>query len=451
MSTAQPHSTARVGRWGAGDHGARWVFRLAVVAFVVVIFVVGRRQWFTQDDWALLISRNALHARQGSAAWLFTAQDGHWLTVPILIFRSLQLTIGLGSYWPFLVPTLAAHVGCVLLVRTLCRRVGVSAWNTTLICSLLLLFGLGWQNLMFAVQISYTMSLLAFFGQLVLADHDGPVDRRDVAGSVLAIVGLMSSGFGPFYVFGVALMLAFRKRWKALFVASVPSALLYGWWFLAWETDNAGTQKATPHEIFAFTRTGVLETLRGLMGLSILAGAALVAILAMCAAKGVSWRNRSMLIVLAAVPVLLYAGIGLERAHGFGAASSAEPRYVYMAAFPLAAVLALALDQVRRYSGWALWVVRLVLLMAVAKNTMWMSSHSKPWSNVVAGERRTLQLVAGSDLAKSADPNRRPLQFSPDVMVSSIDQLVSEHAVTPVTAQTDAEIALVRKVLGLTP
>ncbi len=119
-----------------------------------------------------------------------------------------------------------------------------------------------------------------------------------------------------------------------------------------------------------------------------------------------------------------------------------------MAAFPLAAVLALALDQVRRYSGWALWVVRLVLLMAVAKNTLWMSSHSKPWSNVVAGERRTLQLVAGSDLTKTADPNRRPLQFSPDVMVSSIDQLVGEHAVTPVTAQTDAEIALFASALA---
>ena len=418
---------------------------------MVVIFVVGRRQWFTQDDWALLISRNTQHARHGMAAWLFAAQDGHWLTVPVLIFRSLQLTVGLGSYWPFLLPTLAAHVGCVLLVRTLCRRLGASAWNTTLMCSVLLLFGLGWQNLMFAVQISYTMSLLAFLGQLVLADHDGPVDRRDIAGSLLAIVGLMSSGFGPFYVFGVALMLAFRKRWRALFIAAFPPALLYGWWFLVWESDRAGSQKATPHEVFTFTRTGVLETLHGLLGLSIFAGAGLVAIVGMCAAKGVPWRNRSTLIVLAAVPVMLYAGIGVERAHSFGFASSAQSRYVYMAAFPLAVVLAVAFDHVRRHSGWALWVVRLVLLMAVAKNTLWMSSHSRPWSTMVASERRTLDLIAGSGLTKTADPLRQPLQLSPDVSVSSIDQLVREHAITPVRVLTDGEVALVRKVLGLAP
>ncbi len=44
---------------------------------------------------------------------------------------------------------------------------------------LLLVFGAGWENLMFAVQIVYNISLLAFLGQSLLVDHDGPVDRRD--------------------------------------------------------------------------------------------------------------------------------------------------------------------------------------------------------------------------------------------------------------------------------
>ena len=437
--------------WSAGDDGARWAFRVALFVFVVLVYVVGRRQWFTQDDWAMLIGRTVQHANEGTAAWLFTAQDGHWLTVPVLLFRTLQLTFGLGSYWPFLLPTLAAHLGCVLLVRCLCRRLGVSAWTTTLICALLLLFGSGWQNIMFAIQISYTISLLAFLGQLVLVDHDGPVERRDLAGSALAVVGLISSGFGPVYVFGVALLLVLRRRWRALLVAAVPSGLLYSWWFLAWETDSAGSIKGSPREVFSFTRTGVLETLRGLMGLSVLAGVGLVAIVAMCAARGVSWRHRSALVVLTVVPVMLYAGIGVERAHGFGFASAAEPRYIYMAAMPLAVVLAVALDQVRRYSGWALWVVRLVLLLAITKNVVWMSSHSLPWSRTVAGERHVLELLAGSELTKTADQNRQPLPLSPDVRVSWIPELVREHAVEPLVPQSDTEIALVRKVLGLTP
>ena len=44
---------------------------------------------------------------------MFDAQDGHWLTIPVLIFHVTREIFGLGSYWPFLLPTIAAHVGAV--------------------------------------------------------------------------------------------------------------------------------------------------------------------------------------------------------------------------------------------------------------------------------------------------------------------------------------------------
>ena len=46
------------------------------------------------------------------------------------------------------------------------------------------MFGSGWENIVFAIQIVYNLSLLAFLVQLVLIDHDGPPDRRDASASL---------------------------------------------------------------------------------------------------------------------------------------------------------------------------------------------------------------------------------------------------------------------------
>ena len=125
----------------------------------------------------------------------------------------------------------------MLLVRVLCRRQGVSEWTTTLVCTILLVFGSGWENILFGVQVSYNLTLLGFLAQLVLTDHDGPVDWRDAVGLLCAFVGLMSSGFGPFFIVGIAVFLLLRRRWLAAAIAAVPQLIAYGWWWWAWARD----------------------------------------------------------------------------------------------------------------------------------------------------------------------------------------------------------------------
>ena len=105
---------------------------------------------------------------------------------------------------------------------------------------LLLVFGAGWENLVFAVQIVYNFSLLAFLGQMLLVDHDGPLDRRDGFGVLVSLIGVSSSGFGPFFGFGVGLLLVLRRRWLAAVVAVVPQALAWIWWWSTWGADPAG-------------------------------------------------------------------------------------------------------------------------------------------------------------------------------------------------------------------
>ena len=105
--------------WASSDDGARWAFRVVVAFSVVVLFLVGRNQWFIRDDWAFIFTRERIHQNTGLADMLFIAQDGHWMTIPIVIYRIIHAIFGTGSYWPYLLPTMACHLGIVVLVRKL--------------------------------------------------------------------------------------------------------------------------------------------------------------------------------------------------------------------------------------------------------------------------------------------------------------------------------------------
>ena len=163
--------------WLATDRAARRVFLVAIAGAIVAWYVAGRRQWFIRDDWAFLITRNYMRDVAGWQRWLFEPTAGHWMTVPLLIYRGLRNLFGLDSYWPFLAVNLALHLGIVLAVRQLVRRAGAAEWTNTLVCTALLVFGAGWENIVFAIQITCNLSLLAFLVQMLLVDHEGDVDR----------------------------------------------------------------------------------------------------------------------------------------------------------------------------------------------------------------------------------------------------------------------------------
>ena len=90
---------------------ARWAFRAVLAASLIVFYLVGRNQWFIRDDWAFIFTREKVHQASGLDDMLFMAQDGHWMTIPILICRGIHAIFGIGSYWPYLLPTMACHLG----------------------------------------------------------------------------------------------------------------------------------------------------------------------------------------------------------------------------------------------------------------------------------------------------------------------------------------------------
>ena len=435
--------------YAATDDGAKWAFRVAMVIGSLTIFMAGRHQWFLRDDWALVISRNVVRDTLGWKQWLFSSQDGHWLTIPVLAFRAIQNAFGLGSYLPFLALDVVPHIAVVLLVRVICRRCGVTPWTTTLMCALLLVFGAGWDNIIFAIQISYNLSLATFLAQIVLVDHQGKVDRRDFLGAGLSVVGLMSSGFGPIFIVGMASFLILRRRWWALVVAVVPQGLLYCWWYLAWQSKSTtavpvGSKSLVPQ----FVAHGLGTAVHSMISFPGFGGVTLLGLIAIALWAGSGWRTQSILLTLGSTAVVMLVGIGFARV-GFGVATAAASRYQYMTAMLLAPLLALLVDQMFRLAVHARWAGRFVLCASILVNGGLLLSSGDDLAKLSHSQKVTFELVAGSGLIDQALPGRIPDSLSPDVTVQWMPWLVDQHAIRPRVPANQAEIDRVRLALGL--
>lgn len=424
-------SSERAWRFARSDDGARWAFYAAIAGSILVLYVAGRHQWFIRDDWALILTRRHVLHDTGVANWLFFPQDGHWLTVPTLAYRALTGLFGLGSYWPYLLTAMVPHVATVVVVRALCLRHGASPWTTTVLCTVLLVLGSGWENVLFAIQISYNLSLLGFLVQLLLTDHDGPVDWRDFLGLAAALVGLMSSGFGPFFIVGIAVFLVLRRRWVAAAVAVVPQLIAYGWWYLAYARDAPTNVVAGgKSQVAAFTLRALVATFTGVIGIATLAGIALLATLAVAC-----WRpNRKLdaaFVALAVTTVLMFAGIGFQRV-GLGLQTAEASRYVYMGAMLLAPMLAVAIDRLGVLAQPALYAARLVLVASVLLNIGQMLSFGSDWAKRSTCDHVALDLLAAvPDRTATLDPQYQPLAFSLDVRIADLPYLIEEGAITP--------------------
>jgi hypothetical protein len=422
-------------------------WRVALVAAVPILYLVGRRQWFIRDDWAFLLTRPLLRQQDGNAAWLLTAQDGHWMTPPLLIYRLIQNLFGVGSYWPYLLPTMALHVAAVLLVRALCRRHGVSPWTTVLLCTLLLLFGGGWEDIVFAIQLVYNISLVAFLAQLLLVDHDGPADRRDAAAAALGVVSITSSGFGPFFMVGIALLLGLRRRWRALATVVVPQALLYAWWWLSWGEDPVGaTSSHSLTGAIKYARLGLTATLNSVTGQVLFAGAAFLGIVAMCVWTTLTWQRRSVLLAMCLTVVAMFLGIGYQRA-GLGIDSATVSRYQYMAAMLLVPTLGLAVDQLRRFDRRALLLAQLLLAVALVQNVRLLVRSSDDWADRSAAARHLFSVVWVDPRTAGADQSFRISTFNPDVTLGSLQYLDAEGALEDVVVLTGEEATVVDRIL----
>jgi hypothetical protein len=234
---------------------------LALAALVVLTGVFlyhetrGTTIWLDEWSWAL-------QRRGGGLASLLDPHNEHLVLIPVAIYKLLFATAGLGNYAPYRVIVTLAHLACGVLVFAYARtRVGA----VLALCAAgsLLLFGPGWENILWPFQMAMLISLAAGLGALMVLDRRSR--RGDIAACVLLAISIASSGIGVAFLIGIALELALgRRRWDCAWIVAVPLVLYIVWWI--------GYQHSSfhRHDILvapSFLVTGLATTLSALFGL----------------------------------------------------------------------------------------------------------------------------------------------------------------------------------------
>ena len=140
---------------------------IAIVAFAALLWL-GRGMTFFADEWAFIETRSLGDPR----SW-FVPHNEHWVTIPVLLYRTVVETVGIGSYVPYLVVLLVLHVAVAALVYRLTLR--SAGPRFALVAATIALFlGGGFENLYWGFQISFVGSTL--FGLIAMEVTDGEPD-----------------------------------------------------------------------------------------------------------------------------------------------------------------------------------------------------------------------------------------------------------------------------------
>jgi hypothetical protein len=239
-----------------------------------------------------------------------------------------------------------------------------------------------------------------------------------------------------------------RRRWKAAAIATVPTTLALGWWWLFWGHDPAGDAlHSSVGNVPAYVDRGFIAVFHALTTPDTLVGVAMLATLAVTLWRQRDARSHDLLLALGITSVTIYIGLGLQRG-GFGVDTAANSRYVYMVAALLIPAFGIAVDLLARLAPAAQRAGQLLLIAAIGMNISALRSNGNEWANRANAERNILELVAASPATATVGHDVSPLpDFSPDVQVRDIAELVADGAIQPRSASTPAEQSLVDKAL----
>src|SRR5262249_39373515 len=155
----------------------------------------------------------------------------------ILVYRALWWLVGLRHYWPYQLCVVALHLAAAVLLRAVMRRAGVHPWIATAAASLFAVFGAGRQDIVFAFQMTFTGALTFGLAHILLADHDGPFDRRDLIGIGFGLLALMCSGVGVTMAVAVGIATFVRRGWRMALVHTAPLAAVFLLWSATFGRD----------------------------------------------------------------------------------------------------------------------------------------------------------------------------------------------------------------------
>ncbi len=428
--------------------------RLAPAAFALVeagafvyYLALSRREWFFADEWELLSARGV------NVHDLLRAHYGHWIAVPIVIYRLLWWTVGLRSYLPYVGLAIVVHLTAAALLRVIMLRSGVRPWTATIAASVFVLFGAGAQNILWAFQIAFTGALVLGLVQLLLTDHDGPIDRRDWIGIGAGFLALLCSGVAVTMVVVVGVATLLRRGWRVAALQTVPLGVVYFAW---WQRYSAGKYsfRGTAGQVLEWLVKGVGALFGDLAPVPRL-GWLLGALIAACLVGGLAIAVRDLGVRVVrergAMPVALLVGVpvfllvtGIDRS-GAGTSFARSSRYMHIVAALALPAIAVAVDALLRWRR-VLGVLALaVLLVGVPANVVKAKDYlDGPLVRSQRAYRQMILSIPREQLAAKVPPTLRPDPgYAPTVTLRWLREGVAQgrlpkpHALGPVDERSN--------------
>jgi hypothetical protein len=202
-----------------------WSLVLSVLMLLdaVLLLYMGRGLSFFYDDWDFVT-----HDYGGGIHSLLAGHGGNLVLFPVLVYKVLFHLVGLNHYAVFRLVVILLHLICGGLVFVLASRRGSRA-NALLAAALILFLGAAWEDLLWAFQMTYLLSVTGGLATWVLLERKG---RWSEVGAMLCLaLAIGSSSLGIALAFGVAVELLWQRRWRAGWIVIVP-AILYAIWYL---------------------------------------------------------------------------------------------------------------------------------------------------------------------------------------------------------------------------
>jgi len=304
---------------------ARWL----VLAAGIVVFAV--LLWFTRtftyyfDEWTFIAT---------SPDWTFQTyfepHNEHPVMLLRLTYTILLNTVGLRSYVPYMAVLLVAHVTNVMLLFELVRRRS-GELVATAAALIFLVLGAGWEDLLWAFQIGWLVSMAFGLGAMIAVDS-----RRPALAAGLVTVSLTFAGTGlVFVVAAVGQLLLTPERRRELRWFAAPGVALLAWYVAFGRFGEHPNPQPTAANLLIdplYTVWGLSQGIAGVIGASGWIGYVLLA--AAVAVLGWRWRVRGLdpfALGIAAGLVSFFLVAGATRAQ-LGWQQSGASRYVYVAA-----------------------------------------------------------------------------------------------------------------------